>query len=74
MYWISWDGTSHENLDGVFDRISMGQEDRTVLGYLGVDLYGSYLEWTYGRIDGAVVSEVNIFQILVIYLASLKDI
>ena len=60
------DETSHRNLDGVFGGISQGWEDRTLLGSLVIDSYGSYKGYIYSNLDGGVGGKVNIMVIWVI--------
>ena len=53
------DGTSHGMLDGLFDGILPGQEDRNVHGSSVGYSYDSHTWYEYGNLDSCVGIEVN---------------
>ena len=67
-------GTSHENIDGVFNVMRAGQQDVNILRNLVIYSAGYYKGYKYVSIDGGVGGDVNILLIWVIYLDPIKDI
>ena len=63
------DGTTHDNLDGLFDGIPMGREYITVLTYSVGASVGSSKESKYDNLDDGVDGKLNMSVIRFILLA-----